>query len=52
MDIHDIYDLIPPLFRIKRIQQFLKIFQPTETTRILDVGGTPEKYQSIQELPL
>lgn len=42
MNIHDIYNRIAPLFRGKRIQKFSEIFRPTQHTRILDVGGTPE----------
>ena len=39
MNAHKIYALISPKFREKRIKMFLKEMQPTEDTRILDVGG-------------
>jgi hypothetical protein len=37
--IYQFYKWLQPGFRRRRIDLFLKLFRPTESTRILDVGG-------------
>ena len=38
---------ISPYFRRRRFQQFLRIFSPTPSMRILDVGGLPRAWQGV-----
>src|SRR5947209_11973037 len=38
--IHWLFARISPVFRRRRMKRFLDMFQPDETTRILDVGGS------------
>ena len=38
---------VSPIFRRKRIQKFLKLFEPTSETQILDVGGLPACWQGV-----
>lgn len=38
---------VSPLFRKKRIQRFLSLFEPTRETRILDVGGLPKCWLEV-----
>jgi hypothetical protein len=41
MDVHRVYSFFLRLFRRRRMRAFAREFEPTATTRILDVGGTP-----------
>lgn len=41
MNIHSVYRLISPWFRRRRMARFQALLRPSETTRILDVGGYP-----------
>lgn len=45
--IYQFYRLFQPGFRRQRIELFLKLFQPTAETRILDVGGFPSDWDGI-----
>jgi methyltransferase family protein len=38
---------VSPIFRRKRIQKFLNLFEPTRETQILDVGGLPACWQGV-----
>ena len=37
--IYQLYRIIQPGFRQRRIQWFIQLFQPDKNSRILDVGG-------------
>jgi hypothetical protein len=39
---------ISPFFRRRRTAEFLRLFRPTERTRILDVGGMPRYWEGAQ----
>jgi hypothetical protein len=45
--IYQLYRLIQPGFRQRRIQWFMDLFQPDETTSILDVGGFQYYWEDI-----
>jgi SAM-dependent methyltransferase len=51
MDIHRIYRPILAHFRRGRMQRFARIFKPTESTTILDVGGGPSIWQLLPVKP-
>jgi Methyltransferase domain len=38
---------ISPLFRPRRMRRFLRLFEPSRETRILDVGGLPICWQGV-----
>jgi hypothetical protein len=48
MNIHTVYGLFLPLFRRKRMKRFVATFNPTSSTRILDVGGGVFNWQLIE----
>jgi SAM-dependent methyltransferase len=45
MDVHSVYGLFLRPFRRRRMQAFERSFRPTESTTILDVGGTPFNWE-------
>lgn len=45
--IYQFYNCLQPGFRRKRVELFLKQFQPTAATRILDVGGFPADWEGV-----
>ncbi len=51
MNIHSLYHKLFRLggFRRRRMQMFLQKFAPTETTRILDVGGTASTWVDLAD---
>lgn len=50
-DIHRLYGVFQRWFRSKRMRQFEKYFGPTQTTTVLDVGGTPFNWTLIKAQP-
>src|SRR5690242_2118387 len=44
MGIYSVYGLLQPRFRRARWRFFIEQFRPTESTRILDVGGVPGEW--------
>jgi hypothetical protein len=50
LDIHRVYGVLLRGFRRRRMQRFLRTFEPGEETAILDVGGTPFNW-SLVALP-
>jgi hypothetical protein len=46
MTVDDVYKLVAPRFRRKRIEQFVAHLRPTGTTTILDVGGCPRYWEN------
>jgi ubiquinone/menaquinone biosynthesis C-methylase UbiE len=47
MNIHAIFNIILPLFRRRRMREFVKIFAPSSKTVILDVGGSSLNWKLI-----
>ena len=47
MNIHTIYNFVLPLFRRRRMRNFVKTFGSTSKTKILDVGGSPYNWKLI-----
>ncbi len=47
MNIHHVYERLIRRFRRRRMQRFVDTFQPTDATRVLDVGGTPYNWEQI-----
>jgi hypothetical protein len=47
MNIHAIFNILLPLFRRRRMREFVKIFAPSSKTIILDVGGSPLNWKLI-----
>jgi hypothetical protein len=45
MDVHSVYGLFLRPFRRRRMRAFEHSFRPTESTTILDVGGTPFNWE-------
>ena len=45
--IYEFYSFFQPGFRRRRIELFIKLFQPGVTTRILDVGGFPSDWDGV-----
>ena len=45
--IYEFYCFFQPGFRRRRIELFIKLFQPGVTTRILDVGGFPSDWDGV-----
>lgn len=45
--IYQFYSFFQPGFRRRRIELFLKLFQPVAATRILDVGGFPSDWKGV-----
>lgn len=48
MTIYDIYSKVSPRFRQRRMERFLRLFPMDEKTRILDVGGFPQFWQTAE----
>ena len=42
MTVHDIFARVSPVFRRRRLVEFIKLYRPTAELRILDVGGYPQ----------
>ncbi len=51
MNIHSVYLLFQKYFRKKRMEQFVRIFNVNNNTRILDIGGTPLNWLFISKKP-
>ena len=49
MNIHDLYRPFLKHFRAKRMQEFLRRFEPGAQTRILDVGGAPLNWSLVPQ---
>ena len=47
MNVHSVYELLFRGFRGRRMKRFVKTFQPTAETTVLDVGGTPYNWERI-----
>ncbi len=45
--IYQLYQIIQPGFRQRRIAWFIQLFQPDENTRILDVGGFHTDWEGV-----
>jgi hypothetical protein len=45
--IYQFYRLLQPGFRQKRVEMFLRLFAPSSSTRILDVGGFPSDWDGV-----
>jgi len=45
MDVHSVYGFFLRPFRRRRMRAFERSFRPTESTTILDVGGTPFNWE-------
>ena len=45
MEIHSVYGVFLRPFRRRRMRAFQRSFRPTESTTILDVGGTPFNWE-------
>ncbi len=48
--IYNIYRMVQPRFRRKRLRLFLDVFKPDERTKILDVGGTVYDWAGLEPL--
>lgn len=51
MNIYKVYGLFLPLFRRARMRRFTSTFNPSFSTRILDVGGGTPNWQYIERTP-
>ena len=47
MNIHTIFNIILPPFRRRRMREFVKTFEPTSKTNILDVDGSSLNWKLI-----
>ncbi len=45
--IYELYNLIQPGFRQRRIKLFIQLFKPSKDTRILDVGGFVYDWEDV-----
>ena len=52
MDVHALYERIFRLFRPRRLRTFYRLFGIAESTRVLDLGGTPYWWRLAAELGL
>ena len=52
MDIHATYDVLFRLFRPARLRTFYRLFEITENSRILDLGGTLYWWKLAEEMGL
>src|ERR1700679_1063065 len=51
MNIHSVYGKVLPHFRKRRMAFFENLFKPTDSTRILDVGGTEFNWSFLNAKP-
>jgi SAM-dependent methyltransferase len=51
LTIYSVYRRVQPIFRARRRQRFLALFQPTERTTILDVGGYHYDWEDLPIAP-
>ena len=47
MNILSLFDVVSPFFRRRRMDRFLKLFAPTPSTRICDIGGYPGFWKDV-----
>jgi hypothetical protein len=47
MNILSLFGVVSPFFRRRRMGRFLKLFVPTPSTRICDIGGYPDFWKEL-----